>query len=141
MTPQTQASAPATSAWVAASAGTGKTRVLIERVLRLLLAGAAANHILCITFTRAAAAEIAERIHQRLGVWAICSEAELVKALGDALGRAPDRADLETARGLFTRVLDSARGRAHQDDSRVLRIAPGALSPRSEDCAPFHGHG
>ena len=110
MTPQTQASAPATSAWVAASAGTGKTRVLIERVLRLLLAGAAANHILCITFTRAAAAEIAERIHQRLGAWAICSEAELVKALGDALGRAPDRADLETARGLFTRVLDTPEG-------------------------------
>ena len=110
MTPQQQASAPATSAWVAASAGTGKTRVLIERVLRLLLAGAPANHILCITFTRAAAAEIAERIHQRLSAWAICPEAELVKALGDALGRAPDTADLETARGLFTRVLDTPEG-------------------------------
>ncbi len=53
---QGQASAPEASAWVGASAGTGKTRVLTDRVLRLLLGGARAEHILCLTFTKAAAA-------------------------------------------------------------------------------------
>ena len=66
---QLRAADPATSAWVTANAGTGKTRVLVDRVLRLLLAGTAPSRILCLTFTKAAAAEMSNRIFEILGQW------------------------------------------------------------------------
>ena len=70
MTPaQHRASDPAASVWVGASAGTGKTKVLTDRVLRLLLGGTAPERILCLTFTRAAAAEMALRITRELARW------------------------------------------------------------------------
>jgi ATP-dependent helicase/nuclease subunit A len=68
---QRRAADPRRSVWVAANAGTGKTRVLADRVLRLLLAGAHPESILCITFTRAGAAEMGERIERRLAAWAV----------------------------------------------------------------------
>ena len=64
---QRNAADPANSAWVSANAGTGKTYVLVLRVLRLLLAGAPAESILCLTFTKAAAAEMSNRLIARLG--------------------------------------------------------------------------
>ena len=77
-----RASDPRThSVWVDASAGTGKTTVLTGRVLRLLLDGAAPDKILCITFTRAAAAEMANRIIERLGEWAVMEDEALVDEL------------------------------------------------------------
>ena len=63
---QDLAANPASSAWVSASAGTGKTHVLTSRVLRLLMDGADPGKILCLTFTKAAAAEMANRINERL---------------------------------------------------------------------------
>ncbi|WP_264338298.1 UvrD-helicase domain-containing protein [Wolbachia endosymbiont (group A) of Cheilosia soror] len=70
---------PNFSVWVNASAGTGKTKILIDRVLRLLLENK--RNILCLTFTNAAANEMENRIHSILGKWAICSESELIMDL------------------------------------------------------------
>ncbi|WP_168464858.1 UvrD-helicase domain-containing protein [Wolbachia endosymbiont of Ctenocephalides felis wCfeT] len=70
---------PNFSAWVSASAGTGKTKILIDRVLRLLLEGR--KNILCLTFTNAAANEMESRIHNTLSKWAVCSDNELIASL------------------------------------------------------------
>ncbi len=108
--PQRRAADPAASVWVEASAGTGKTQVLTARVLRLLLAGTAPTRILCLTFTKAAAAEMHTRIAQRLGQWAVADEASLTAELAELEGRAPDAALLAHARRLFARVLDAPGG-------------------------------
>ncbi len=111
---QQKAADPGTSVWVTANAGTGKTRVLADRVLRLLLAAErpteAARRILCITFTRAAAAEMLNRIQATLTGWAVMSDAELADELGRLTG-APATAELcERARSLFAIVLDLPGG-------------------------------
>jgi ATP-dependent helicase/nuclease subunit A len=101
---------PVTSAWVEASAGSGKTKVLTDRVLRLMLAGVAPARILCITFTRAAAAEMNLRIAAQLGRWATFDDAALAAALAGLLGRPPEPATLQLARRLFAAVLDVPGG-------------------------------
>jgi ATP-dependent helicase/nuclease subunit A len=106
---QLDASSPRDHAALSASAGTGKTHVLTARVLRLLLAGVDPSSILCLTFTKAGAAEMADRIHARLAYWVRLKEAELRKELF-ALGEPNDDASLAKARTLFARVLDSAGG-------------------------------
>ncbi|WP_135465708.1 double-strand break repair helicase AddA [Crenalkalicoccus roseus] len=104
------ASDPAISAWVGASAGSGKTKVLTDRVLRLLLQeGQAANRILCLTFTRAAAAEMQTRLARRLGEWA-CAEDDRLAADLAALGCEPSPALLRRARLLFAEVLELPGG-------------------------------
>ncbi len=109
--PQRRAAAPGVSAWVAASAGTGKTKVLTDRVLRLLLAGSPPQRLLCLTFTKAAAAEMANRISGVLARWATVSDAELHGLLSDLLGEPPeDLAVVRRARRLFARVLDTPGG-------------------------------
>ena len=107
---QRRAAAPADSVWVAASAGTGKTTVLTQRFLRLLLAGSAAERLLCLTFTKAAAAEMANRIAERLALWAAMEELALAEALEDLLGRAASDAERDLARSLFALVLDTPGG-------------------------------
>ena len=109
-TGQTIAARPALSVWVGASAGTGKTKVLADRVLRLLLSGTAPERILCLTFTRAAAAEMANRIFTILGAWARAEPAALAGALTELLEAAPDAAMLERARSLFLVALDTPGG-------------------------------
>jgi ATP-dependent helicase/nuclease subunit A len=104
---QQQAALPDRSVWVAASAGTGKTSVLTSRVLALLLSGTAPERLLCLTFTKAAAAEMQNRIMRRLGDWAVMPEAALEQALTDLLTRPPEPAELALARRLFGRVLDA----------------------------------
>jgi len=74
---QQSASDPSLCVWVGASAGSGKTKVLTDRVLRLLLSGALPNRILCLTFTKAAAAEMSTRIARRLSEWSLATDAEL----------------------------------------------------------------
>ncbi len=69
-----QAADGAASVWVAASAGTGKTKVLTDRVLALMLRGSDPARILCLTFTRAAAAEMANRLNERLSQWAVAGD-------------------------------------------------------------------
>src|ERR687893_3229627 len=78
---QLRASSPWHHAALSASAGTGKTHVLTARVLRLLLAGVDPASILCVTFTKAGAAEMAERIHERLAYWVRLKDSELRKEL------------------------------------------------------------
>jgi ATP-dependent helicase/nuclease subunit A len=107
---QRRAADPAASAWVAASAGTGKTRVLTDRVLNLLLAGTPPERILCLTFTKAAAAEMANRLNERLGEWASLDDRDLGKELTDLTGRTPHPDQRRRARRLFAQVLDTPGG-------------------------------
>ena len=106
---QRRAADPSVSAWVSASAGSGKTTLLTARVLRLLLGGCDPGRILCLTYTRAAAAEMATRLGSRLGEWAALPDEALTDAL-EGLGVAADEATLTRARGLFARVLDQPGG-------------------------------
>ncbi|CAA7624308.1 double-strand break repair helicase AddA [Magnetospirillum sp. UT-4] len=107
---QRRAADPGASVWVAASAGTGKTKVLTDRVLALLLAGVAPHRILCLTFTKAAAAEMSTRIATRLAEWATAGDSRLAGLLAELVEGEPDAATLTTARRLFARVLDVPGG-------------------------------
>lgn len=108
---QGKASDPNVSVWVEASAGTGKTKVLSDRVLRLLLKGVAPSRILCLTYTKAAAVEMNSRIAQRLSQWAVADDAELQKELKKLLGNIPIADDVTAqARRLFAILLDTPGG-------------------------------
>ncbi|MCR4281496.1 MAG: double-strand break repair helicase AddA, partial [Bauldia sp.] len=111
-TAETQASAshPASSAWVSANAGSGKTFVLSRRVIRLLLAGTDPSRILCLTFTKAAAAEMAKRVFHELGEWATLSDAALAERIAEIEGEVPDATLVAEARRLFARALDTPGG-------------------------------
>ena len=107
---QAAASSPDTDVWLSASAGTGKTYVLAARVLRLLLRdGVRPDSILCLTFTRAGAAEMAERVHSRLAWWARLDDKTLKHELF-ALGERDDPEDVARARTLFASVLEARGG-------------------------------
>lgn len=106
---QLAASRPRVHAALSASAGTGKTHVLTARVLRLLLNRAAPESILCLTFTKAGAAEMAERIHSRLAAWVRMPDNKLSAELF-ALGEPHDPPDVARARTLFASVLDATGG-------------------------------
>jgi ATP-dependent helicase/nuclease subunit A len=101
---------PSYSAWVSASAGSGKTKVLGDRVLRLLLADVPPAKILCLTFTKAAAAEMSNRVAERLANWAASSDDELRAELRALTGGADTAALMPVARRLFARVLDTPGG-------------------------------
>src|SRR5215218_4175913 len=81
--PQIGASNPAASVFVMANAGSGKTSTLVRRVARLLLRGAAPDAILCVTYTRAAAAEMQRRLFAMLGAWAVMEDSRLAEALAE----------------------------------------------------------
>jgi len=106
------ASNPEVSVWVEASAGTGKTKVLSDRVLRLLLEGVNPNRILCLTYTKAAAVEMNNRIADRLSKWAVEKEELLEKDLEKLLGRKQETTkELKAkARRLFAVLLDTPGG-------------------------------
>ena len=107
---QRRAADPEASVWVAASAGTGKTKVLTDRVLSLMLTGTRPQHILCLTFTRAAAAEMSNRIAEELGEWAAAADEALEETLTRHLGRQPDDDIRRRAHHLFAQVLDTPGG-------------------------------
>ena len=104
---QNRAANPYHSVWVSANAGTGKTRVLTNRILRLLIDGAQASDILAVTYTRAAASEMRDRLYGTLAKWAVIDESALEKALKDIGIEEPDSPQLERARRLFATLLDS----------------------------------
>ena len=106
---QAAASDPGQHVWLAASAGTGKTQVLSARVFRLLLNGTDPSAILCLTFTKAGAAEMAGRINQRLAAWVRAPDEALFADL-QALGERGDPAQRAVARTLFARLLDAPGG-------------------------------
>ena len=107
---QARASDPASSAFVSANAGSGKTHVLVQRVIRLLLAHVPPEKILCITFTKAAAANMAERVFSTLGHWVTLDDSALDAAIREAGIARPD-ADLRMrARELFACALETPGG-------------------------------
>lgn len=106
---QARAADPTAPVWVSASAGSGKTQVLTARVLRLLLQDVKPESILCITFTKAAAAEMATRVFKVLGDWARASNDQL-RAEFEGLGEIPSPERLGRARTLFARCLDAEGG-------------------------------
>jgi ATP-dependent helicase/nuclease subunit A len=101
---------PGYSAWVSASAGSGKTKVLGDRVLRLLLGNVPPAKILCLTFTKAAAAEMSNRVAERLAKWAAASDDQLREELRDLAGGGDIKVLMPVARRLFARVLDTPGG-------------------------------
>ena len=107
---QRSASHPETSVWVGASAGTGKTKVLTDRVLRLLLGDTRPERLLCLTFTKAAAAEMANRLNGVLAGWAVMPDDALAEKLAALTGTAPDQDAMTRARRLFAQVLDTPGG-------------------------------
>ncbi len=107
---QQRASDPKLSVWVSANAGSGKTHVLVERVMRLLLSGAEPASILCITYTKAAAAEMWSRLFDNLAAWTNLDDASLTLSL-QRLGEDGTDPILQTrARQLFTRALETPGG-------------------------------
>ncbi|MGE7370495.1 double-strand break repair helicase AddA [Neorhizobium sp. NPDC001467] len=107
---QSLASDPASSAWVSANAGSGKTHVLTQRVIRLLLSGCRPSSILCLTYTKAAASEMSNRVFHRLAGWTVLSDAALADQIAAMEGRRPDRMMLAEARRLFARALETPGG-------------------------------
>ncbi|MFO1058876.1 MAG: UvrD-helicase domain-containing protein [Dongiaceae bacterium] len=107
---QRRAADPRKSVWVGASAGSGKTKVLTDRALALMMAGTPPHRLLCLTFTKAAAAEMANRLAHRLTQWAAAGDAALGEDLFELTGRAAEAEDLHRARRLFARVLECPGG-------------------------------
>ncbi len=108
--PSLIAAAPTSSAFVRANAGSGKTHILVTRLVRLLLAGNEPEKLLCLTYTRSAAAEMKNRLFQLLSQWALYSDVELSAAIFERLGITPDAALLPKARVLFARALETPGG-------------------------------
>lgn len=107
---QARASDPAASAFVSANAGSGKTHVLVQRVIRLLLDGVAPEKILCITFTKAAAANMAERVFTTLGHWVTLDDDALDAAIREAGIPHPSTRLRKSARKLFACALETPGG-------------------------------
>ncbi len=137
---QNEASDPAVSVWLGANAGSGKTKVLTDRVARLLLAGTEPQNILCMTYTKAAAAEMQNRLFQGLGKWAMLPDTDLRQAL-NALGTRGqiDTEQLRRARTLFARAVETPGGlrirTIHAFCAAILRSFPleAGVSPRFKE--------
>ncbi|MEO1198312.1 MAG: double-strand break repair helicase AddA [Pseudomonadota bacterium] len=125
---QRRAADPNRSVWVSANAGSGKTYVLSRRVVRLLLAGADPAKVLCITFTKAAAAEMEARVFGVLAGWTSMPDVELSEAITELTGQAPSEAEMRRARRLFAIAVETP-GRLkiqtiHAFCERVLQLFP-----------------
>src|SRR6201988_715201 len=107
---QPRASDPAASAFVSANAGSGKTHVLVQRVIRLMLAGVPPERILCLTFTKAAAANMAERVFTTLGPWVTLDDDQLDAAIREAGVTHPSRTLRKSAREWFASALETPGG-------------------------------
>jgi ATP-dependent helicase/nuclease subunit A len=108
---QVSAARPDVSTWVGANAGSGKTRVLTDRVARLLLDGVEPQKILCLTYTKAAASEMQNRLFRRLGEWAMLDNDTLSKEMHKlGLGQNLPKGVLRDARTLFARAIETPGG-------------------------------
>ncbi|MEL6207183.1 MAG: double-strand break repair helicase AddA [Pseudomonadota bacterium] len=144
---QVEAADPAFSVWLGANAGSGKTRVLTDRVARLLLSGVSPQNVLCLTYTKAAASEMQNRLFRRLGTWAMEEDAALaarLDKLGVSQARGPDT--LARARRLFARAIETPGGlkiqTIHSFCAAILRrfpleagVTPGFTEMDAEDAA------
>jgi ATP-dependent helicase/nuclease subunit A len=126
--PQTQASDPRSSAWVSANAGSGKTTVLVWRVIRLLLDGVPPGRILCLTYTKAAAAHMANKVLEKLSAWVRLDDDALDKAISEVEPGKPSPARRARARRLFAAALETPGGlkvqTIHAFCDRVLHMFP-----------------
>jgi ATP-dependent helicase/nuclease subunit A len=126
---QIEAADPKASTWLTANAGSGKTRVLTDRVARLLLDGTDPQNILCLTYTKAAASEMQNRLFKRLGEWAMMDDEPLRQSLGEmgVEGAIPNEA-LANARTLFARAVETPGGlkiqTIHSFCASILRRFP-----------------
>jgi ATP-dependent helicase/nuclease subunit A len=122
------ASDPARSVWVSANAGSGKTHVLSQRVVRLLLQGVDPARILCLTFTRAAAANMSQRVFAILAQWTQADDAALTAAIVATGAPRPGAVDLVAARRLFARAVETPGGlkiqTIHAFCERLLHLFP-----------------
>ncbi|HEY6633515.1 MAG TPA: double-strand break repair helicase AddA [Rhizobiaceae bacterium] len=107
---QARASDPRNSVWVSANAGSGKTHVLSQRVIRLLLQGTDPSKILCLTYTRAAAANMSNRVFASLSDWTMLEDGELAARIAEIEGQSPTAAKLRRARKLFAEALETPGG-------------------------------
>src|SRR6478609_9845895 len=125
---QRRAANPRASAWVSANAGAGKTKVLTDRVVRLLLDGAPPGRILCLTFTKAAAANMAIRVFRLLGRWVTLDDATLAAELAELTGERAGPERLRMARRLFARAVETPGGlkieTLHALCERLLHMFP-----------------
>ena len=128
---QALASNPAASAWVSANAGSGKTHVLTQRVMRLLLEGTPPSKILCLTFTKAAAANMSLRVFHALSTWIRLDDQELAQAIATVKGESLARIDanlLVRARRLFAKTVETPGGlkiqTIHAFCERLLHLFP-----------------
>ena len=134
---QIEAASPNLSTWLSANAGSGKTRVLTDRVARLLLDGVQPENILCLTYTKAAASEMQNRLFKRLGAWAMMEDGPLRVDL-DKLGVPfrPDGQRLRHARTLFAKAIETPGGlkiqTIHSFCASILRRFPleAGISPQ-----------
>lgn len=128
ITPQAEASDPQVSAWVSANAGSGKTTVLVRRVIRLLLEGVPPGRILCLTYTKAAAAHMANKVLKELSAWVRLDDEALDRAIATIEARTPDAARRARARRLFAAALETPGGlkvqTIHAFCDRVLHMFP-----------------
>jgi ATP-dependent helicase/nuclease subunit A len=125
---QIEASDPAVSAFVAANAGSGKTHVLAQRVIRLLLDGVDPAKILCLTFTKAAAANMAHRVFSQLADWSTLDDDALDQRIEEITGLQPDAAKRALARRLFALALETPGGlkvqTIHAFCTQLLHVFP-----------------
>jgi ATP-dependent helicase/nuclease subunit A len=125
---QQQASDPKYSVWVSASAGTGKTKILTDRVLRLLIKGVPFEKILCLTFTNAAALEMQSRIKNKLAKFAANETTKLTEELGLLLTREPLKSEVQYTKTLYHRLLNSEDGihiyTIHAFCQKMLKLFP-----------------
>ncbi len=125
---QQQASDPKYSVWVSASAGTGKTKILTDRVLRLLIKGVPFEKILCLTFTNAAALEMQSRIKNKLAKFAANETAKLTEELGLLLTREPLESEVKYTKTLYHKLLNSEDGihiyTIHAFCQKILKLFP-----------------
>ena len=145
---QRAVSNPAVSAWVAANAGSGKTHVLVQRVINLLLNGVEPEKILCITFTKAAAANMAKRVFDTLAQWAVYDDATLDAAIKESSGLTPNEQRRSLARRLFARALETPGGLRCKPSTPFARsccisfrlkrtsprVLPYSMKPSSRSC-------
>src|SRR5919106_264998 len=107
---QRQAANPETSVFVSANAGSGKTHVLTQRVINLLLQGVDPAKILCITYTKAAAANMANRVFDTLAQWTTLDDAAFDKRIGETIGGKPTARQRMLARRLFATAIETPGG-------------------------------
>jgi ATP-dependent helicase/nuclease subunit A len=123
-----QAIDPRSSVWVSANAGSGKTTILTYRVISLLLSGVDPSRVLCLTYTRAAAAEMQNRVFNELGSWVTLNDEQLRAAMFKIEGKNPDAARLSFARRLFARAVETPGGlkiqTIHAFCERLLHLFP-----------------